>query len=85
VLDLEPVIASVSSTGSLVTLEEGTAGWSWGTEIAASVNKRLFGAMRRPVEVVASSPDVIPSSRERERDVLVGEEQIESALRAAAR
>jgi acetoin:2,6-dichlorophenolindophenol oxidoreductase subunit beta len=84
-LDLEPVITSVSSTGSLVTLEEGTAGWSWGTEIAAEVNKRLFGVMRRPVAVVASDPDVIPSARDRERDVLVGEEKIESALRAAAR
>jgi hypothetical protein len=33
---------------------------------------------------VATEPDVIPSSRERERQLIVGEEQIEAAIRAAA-
>jgi acetoin:2,6-dichlorophenolindophenol oxidoreductase subunit beta len=83
-LDLEPIITSAAVSGSLVTLEEGTAGWSWGTEIAAEAAKRLFGALRRPVEVVASGADVIPSSRERERTVILGEERIEAAIRAAA-
>jgi pyruvate/2-oxoglutarate/acetoin dehydrogenase E1 component len=83
-LDLEPIAASAAATGSLVTLEEGTAGWSWGTEIASEVGKRLFGELHRPVEVVASTADVIPSSRERERELIVGEERIEAAIRAAA-
>jgi pyruvate/2-oxoglutarate/acetoin dehydrogenase E1 component len=83
-LQLDPILASAAVTGSLVTLEEGTAGWSWGTEIAAAVGTRLFGELRRGVDVVASQPDVIPSSRERERDLILGEERIEAALRAAA-
>jgi pyruvate/2-oxoglutarate/acetoin dehydrogenase E1 component len=83
-LDFEPIAASVGATGSLVTVEEGTAGWSWGTELAATAATRLFGALRRPVEVVASAADVIPSAREREREVIVGEEQVEAALRTAA-
>jgi pyruvate/2-oxoglutarate/acetoin dehydrogenase E1 component len=83
-LDLEPIIASARATRSVVTLEEGTSGWSWGTEVAAAVGERLFGMVRRPVEVVASRADVIPSSRERERELIVGEEQIEAAIRAAA-
>ena len=29
-------------TGSLVTVEEGTGGWSWGTEIAAVMSERLL-------------------------------------------
>jgi acetoin:2,6-dichlorophenolindophenol oxidoreductase subunit beta len=82
--DHEPVIASASVTGSIVTLEEGTAGWSWGTEIAAETGRRLFDTLRRPVEVVASDADVIPSARERERALIVGEERIEAAIRAAA-
>jgi acetoin:2,6-dichlorophenolindophenol oxidoreductase subunit beta len=82
-LDLEPIVASTGVTGSLVTLEEGTSGWSWGTEIAAGAGKRLFGELRRPVDVVASAADVIPSARERERTVIVGEERIEAAIRAA--
>jgi acetoin:2,6-dichlorophenolindophenol oxidoreductase subunit beta len=83
-LDLEPIIASARATHSVVTLEEGTSGWSWGTEVAAAVGERLFGMVRRPVEVVASRADVIPSARERERELIVGEEQIEAAIRAAA-
>jgi pyruvate/2-oxoglutarate/acetoin dehydrogenase E1 component len=83
-LDFDPIVTSATATGSLVTLEEGTAGWSWGTEIAAEASKRLFGSLRRPVEVVATAADVIPSSRERERELIVGEEQIEAAIRAAA-
>jgi pyruvate/2-oxoglutarate/acetoin dehydrogenase E1 component len=71
-------------TGSLVTIEEGTAGWSWGTEIAADASRQLFGELRRPVDVVASAADVIPSARERERETIVGEERIEEAIRAAA-
>jgi pyruvate/2-oxoglutarate/acetoin dehydrogenase E1 component len=83
-LDLDPIVTSAETTGSLVTLEEGTMGWSWGTEIAAEVGRRLFGSLRRPVDVVASAAEVIPSSRERERDLLVGEDRIEAAIRLAA-
>jgi acetoin:2,6-dichlorophenolindophenol oxidoreductase subunit beta len=83
-LDLDPIMASAEATGALVTLEEGTAGWSWGTEIAAQAGKHLFGALRRPVEVLASRQDVIPSSRELERQLILGEEQIEAAIRSAA-
>jgi acetoin:2,6-dichlorophenolindophenol oxidoreductase subunit beta len=83
-LDLDPIVASAGVTGSLVTIEEGTTGWSWGTEIAASASRRLFADLRRAVDVVASEADVIPSSRERERETIVGEERIEVAIRAAA-
>jgi acetoin:2,6-dichlorophenolindophenol oxidoreductase subunit beta len=83
-LDLDVLADSAAVTGSVVTVEEGTAGWSWGTEIASRLSQRLFGELRRPVEVLASRPEVIPSSRERERDVLVSEDEIEAALRVAA-
>lgn len=83
-LHLEPIIASAAETGSLLTLEEGTAGWSWGTEIAAATGKQLFGQLRRPIEVLASDPDVIPSARDREQKIVLGEERIEAAVRQAA-
>jgi acetoin:2,6-dichlorophenolindophenol oxidoreductase subunit beta len=83
-LDVEPIVASAGATGSLVTLEEGTSGWAWGTEIAAQSARSLFGSLRRAPEVVATAPTVIPSSRARERQVLVGEERLEAAIRAAA-
>jgi pyruvate/2-oxoglutarate/acetoin dehydrogenase E1 component len=83
-MDWAPVERSVRVTGSLLTVEEGTGGWSWGTEAAAVIGRGLFGELRRPVTVVASEPTVIPSSKVRESRMLVGSDQIESAIREAA-
>jgi acetoin:2,6-dichlorophenolindophenol oxidoreductase subunit beta len=83
-VDWAPLERSVAVTGSLLTVEEGTGGWSWGTELAAELGTRLFGYLRRPPRVLASARDVIPSAADREADKLVGERQIEEAVRAAA-
>ncbi len=84
-LDYGPIERSVGVTTSLVTVEEGTAGWSWGTEIAAVMSERMFGRLRRPVGVVASARTVIPSSKTKESRMLVGTTQIEFAIREAAK
>ncbi|MGR6318720.1 transketolase C-terminal domain-containing protein [Micromonospora soli] len=83
-MDWAPVERSVGVTGRLVTVEEGSGGWSWGTEAAATISRRLFRELRSPVDVVASEPTVIPSAKAKESRVLVGEGRIEAALRAAA-
>jgi acetoin:2,6-dichlorophenolindophenol oxidoreductase subunit beta len=83
-LDCAPLERSVSVTGSLLTVEESTGGWSWGTEVAAELATRLFGRLRRAPRVLASARDVIPSAPAREAEVLVGERQIEHAVREAA-
>jgi len=83
-MDWAPVERSVAGTGRLVTVEEGTDGWSWGAEAASVISRRLFGRLTRPVDVVASDPTVIPSSKAKESAVLVGSARIEAAIRAAA-
>ena len=83
-VDWEPIETSARRTGSLVTIEEGTAGWSWGTEAASEMSRRLFGELRHPVRVVASERSIIPSSRRLEQDVLVGLDTIKRAIREAA-
>jgi pyruvate/2-oxoglutarate/acetoin dehydrogenase E1 component len=83
-VDWAPLERSVSATGSLLTVEEGTGGWSWGTEVVAELGSRLFGRLRRAPSVLASAPDVIPSAPNREAEMLVGERQIEAAVREAA-
>jgi pyruvate/2-oxoglutarate/acetoin dehydrogenase E1 component len=84
-LDWKPIEESVAATGALVVVEEGTARWSWGSEIAAEIGSRLFGSLRHPITLVSSRADVIPSSRELEAEVLISEDRIEQALRAVAR
>jgi pyruvate/2-oxoglutarate/acetoin dehydrogenase E1 component len=83
-VDWGPLERSAAVTGSVLTVEEGTGGWSWGTEVAAELGTRLFGRLRRAPAVLASTPDVIPGALDREAEMLVGERQIQRAVRAAA-
>jgi pyruvate/2-oxoglutarate/acetoin dehydrogenase E1 component len=83
-VDWAPLERSVSATGSLLTVEEATGGFSWGTEVVAELGTRLFGRLRRAPTVLASARDVIPSAPNREAEMLVGERQIEAAVREAA-
>jgi pyruvate/2-oxoglutarate/acetoin dehydrogenase E1 component len=82
-VDWAPLERSVAITGGLLTAEESTGGWSWGTEIAAELGSRLFGRLRRAPSVLASARDVIPGAPAREAEMLVGERQIEEAVREA--
>ena len=84
-MDWAPVERSVGVTGSLLTVEEGTAGWSWGTEAAAVMGSRLFGMLRRPINVLASARTVIPGAKRLEGEMLVGSRQIKEAIRESAR
>ena len=83
-MDWEPVERSVNVTGALVTVEEGTEGWGWGSEAAATIQTRCFRKLRAPVEVVASKADVIASAKELEGRTLIAPGSIEAAIRRAA-
>ncbi len=83
-LDAAPISASLRRTRSLITIEEGTEGWSWGSEIAQRMSVEAFGQLRRPVDILASASSIIPSSREREREVLVTQVDMRQRIRVAA-
>lgn len=83
--DLDAVIASAAATGAVLTVEEGTAGWSWGDGVAAAVHAARFGQLRHPVRVLTSAATVIPTARHLESDVLVSAPAIEAALVELAR
>lgn len=80
-VDFGPIERSVEKTKRLMTVEEGTSGWAWGTEVATTIQRRLFGRLAAPVEVLASKPTVIPGARRLEQDMLVGVDHIERAIR----
>jgi acetoin:2,6-dichlorophenolindophenol oxidoreductase subunit beta len=83
-VDWSPIERSAASTGSLLTVEEGTAGWSWGSGVAEHVHRALFGSLRRPVAVVTSDGAAIPSARDMEAEMLVSQADIERAMLEAA-
>src|SRR4029453_15527977 len=81
-LDVEPVLASVSRTGALVTIEEGTLTGGIGAELAPVFQEQGWGERRRPVRGVASRDGVIPSARGLEDAVLPGVRDVVEAVLA---
>jgi pyruvate dehydrogenase E1 component beta subunit len=84
-LRLEPVLPVLASARQVCVVEEGTAGGTWGSEVAQLVHRRLWGSLRRPVRLVHSADSVIPTAAHLERAVLVQDTDIHAALRAAVR
>ena len=83
-LDWEPIDASVNVTGSLLVIEEGVEGFSWGSGVAARISSHFFGKLRRPVATAASDPTVIPSSKTLEAEMLMTAERVERVIRKVA-
>ncbi len=83
-LDLDPVLESVGRTGACVTAEEGGLTGGVGAEIAALVQARAWGDLRRPVQRVAAADGVIPAARELENQTLPGVRDVVDAVAAVA-
>lgn len=80
----EPIEASVGVTRSLLVIEEGAEGFTWGSEIAARISARFFGELRQPVATAASDPTVIPAAKTPEAEMLMTSERVERAIRKVA-
>jgi pyruvate/2-oxoglutarate/acetoin dehydrogenase E1 component len=83
-LHWEPIDASVNVTRSLLVIEEGVEGCTWGSEAAARISARFFGKLHRPVATAASDPSVIPASKVLEAGMLMTPERVEQAIRKVA-
>jgi pyruvate/2-oxoglutarate/acetoin dehydrogenase E1 component len=83
-IDWAPIERSVAATGALVTIEEGTAGWSWGSGVAEHIGRVAFGSLRRAPKVVTSAADIIPSAKHLEDQMLLGPAAIADAIREAS-
>jgi pyruvate/2-oxoglutarate/acetoin dehydrogenase E1 component len=81
-LDLEPVLESVSRTGALVTLEEGTMTAGVGSELAARVQAEAWDELRCPVRRVAARDGIVPAARTLEDEALPGVEDVVAAVEA---
>jgi pyruvate/2-oxoglutarate/acetoin dehydrogenase E1 component len=81
-LELDPVLESVSRTGALVTVEEGTLTGGFGAEVAARVQELAWSDLRRPVLRVAARDGIIPAARSLEDAFLPGAADVVEAVRA---
>jgi pyruvate dehydrogenase E1 component beta subunit len=81
--DLDPLLPTLARAELVCVVEEGVAGGSWGTEVAAAVDTVMWGRLKRPVAVVSSRSSVIPTAAHLERAVLVQDSTIRRAIRGA--
>lgn len=82
---LQPVpvntlVAALHPGSSVLIVEEGTAGFNWGSEIAALLYERSFDKLTRSIRRLASEDSIIPSAGQLEDQVLITELKIELAI-----
>lgn len=67
-------------TGAVFVVEEGTAGGTWGAEVAHALHARHWSRLDRPVTLVHSADSVIPTAAHLEREVLVSAERVHRTI-----
>lgn len=60
--------------------EDGTAGGTWGAEVAARLYPALWGRLTRPITLVSAADSIIPAAPHLEREVLVHAHTIRHAV-----
>ena len=65
---------------AIYVVEEGTAGGTWGAEVAATIHKFFGGNFRPFIHLIHSLDSIIPSARHLESEVLVQPETIVRAI-----
>lgn len=79
-LDLDTIVASVEKTGRLVVCDNARLTCSAASEIAAGVTERAFGALKTAPRRVAWENFPVPFSPVLEKRVLVGDDDIRTAV-----
>jgi pyruvate/2-oxoglutarate/acetoin dehydrogenase E1 component len=76
-----PHLASIArrARAGVVVVEEGTAGFNWGSELVALLAEAL-GPSLPPIRRLAALPTILPASRELEARVLPGLDRVRATI-----
>ena len=77
--DPASLMPRLHSSTPVFIVEEGTAGGTWGSEVALTL-RRGNPAFRGPIELIHSADSIIPSARHLESEVLVQPQDIVSRV-----
>ncbi len=77
---LASIVAQVRKAPQLLFVEEGSAGFNWGSELAAQLYEQLWPVLKQPIRRLAAEDALIPCAAALEDAVLVNEDKIETAL-----
>ncbi|WP_174887075.1 alpha-ketoacid dehydrogenase subunit beta [Streptomyces abyssomicinicus] len=82
---LYPVELDLPPARHVFVVEEGTAGGTWGAEVAHVVHRRHWRQLAGPVTLIHSADSVIPTAPHLEREVLVGASAVRRVIRETLR
>ena len=77
---LQPLEDSVSRTGKVLLIEEGTRSMGWGAEVSAILAEKLGGKVKQ-LRRVAARETPVPAAVTLEQDTLPQQQDIETAIR----
>ncbi len=70
----------VRATGRVVIVEDGSADFGWGAEVASRIYETCYAALKCPIRRVGALRTIIPASRSLEDHVLVAQDKIMQAI-----
>lgn len=79
-IPIDALLAEVNPSRPILIIEEGSAGFNWGSELAAVLYERLLPVLKTPIKRLAAQDALIPCAAHLEQKVLVSEDQIETAI-----
>jgi pyruvate/2-oxoglutarate/acetoin dehydrogenase E1 component len=79
-LDVAALAEAAGRARTICVVEDGTAGGTWGAEVAHQLHERIWARLRRPVTLVHGADSVIPTAAHLEREVLVQDTTIRQAV-----
>jgi pyruvate dehydrogenase E1 component beta subunit len=82
---VESLLAGAAGARHILVVEEGTAGGTWGAEVAHRIHTAMWGSLAGPVRLVHGRDAIIPAAPHLEKEVLVSDESIVSAALEALR
>jgi pyruvate dehydrogenase E1 component beta subunit len=81
--DVVPLLPILRRTGTIGIAEPGTAGGTWGSEVAHHIHRHLWTDLDRPVVLMHAPDSVIPTARHLEDRFVVRAAAIRRAIASA--
>jgi acetoin:2,6-dichlorophenolindophenol oxidoreductase subunit beta len=81
--DEDTVLASVKKTGRAIVLHEAVRAYGTGAEVAATINEKLFGHLKAPVQRLGGAYSAVPMASSLEQAWMPSKDEIKHAARAA--
>lgn len=77
---IREILKESSENPLIIILEEGSASFNWGSEMAAILYENFRTSMRKPIIRLSAKDSIIPCAKDLEQDVLLNEDKLDKAI-----